>query len=105
MNIYLDDERKTPDGFVRCYWPEEVKKLVLENEVDTVSLDHDLGNDEIGTGYTFVKWLEEYSYNNPDFKLPNKIIVHSQNPVGAKKMRATIERIYYRKEKGIHASK
>lgn len=98
MKIYLDDNRNTPDGFVRCYWPDEVKDLVLKNagKIDLISLDHDLGNDDIGTGYTFLKWLEEYHYHNKEFILPKEIVVHSQNPVGSRKMRCLIERIYQR---------
>ena len=28
MKIFLDDIRNTPDGWVRCYWPDEVLSLL-----------------------------------------------------------------------------
>lgn len=43
MRIFLDDERITPEGWVRTYWPDEVIALG-QGEVTHVSLDHDLGS-------------------------------------------------------------
>ena len=45
MRIYLDDERTTPEGWVRTYWPDEVIALLEQGGVTHVSLDHDLGDD------------------------------------------------------------
>ncbi len=28
MKVYLDDERPTPDGWLRVYWPEEAITLL-----------------------------------------------------------------------------
>ncbi len=56
------------------------------NDWDYLFLDHDLGGQQMvesgpGTGYEVAKWLEE----NPDHK-PANIVIHSFNPVGARKM-------------------
>jgi len=56
MKVYLDDERETPDGWIRVYWPVEAIKLLKEDDVTEISLDHDLGDDERGTGYDVLLW-------------------------------------------------
>ena len=57
MKVYLDDERETPKGWVRCYWPDEVIDLLHSGEVAEISLDHDLGDDARGTGYDVLLWM------------------------------------------------
>lgn len=54
MKVYLDDERQTPEGWHRFYWPEEAIELLKQGKVTEISLDHDLGDDEHGTGYDVV---------------------------------------------------
>jgi hypothetical protein len=94
MNVYLDDCRKEPDGWVRVYWPQEAIELLKTGKVKEISLDHDLGNDEIGTGYDVVKWIEEqvvlYGFTPP------KIYIHSANPVGRLRMQQGIDSIVRR---------
>jgi hypothetical protein len=91
-------------------------KLSLENDIEEMSLDHDLGpmpiceSCELGwrapcdpvdchcachrqlqpTGYDFVKWMCE-----TDRWPTKKPLVHSMNPVGAGNMRATIDRYWF----------
>ncbi|MDE1348062.1 cyclic-phosphate processing receiver domain-containing protein [Vibrio aestuarianus] len=43
----------------RVYWPEEAIALLKQGTVTEISLDHDLGDDEHGTGYDVVLWIEE----------------------------------------------
>jgi|688.fasta_scaffold104579_1 hypothetical protein len=59
MKVYLDDERTTPEGWTRVYWPSEAIELLQTGQVTELSLDHDLGNDARGTGYDVVLWVEE----------------------------------------------
>ena len=33
MRVYLDDERVTPDGWTRTYWPDEVIALLKTGDV------------------------------------------------------------------------
>jgi hypothetical protein len=50
IRVYLDDERLTPDGWLRTYWPNEVIALFKTGLVCEISLDHDLCDDLRGTG-------------------------------------------------------
>ncbi|WP_038487633.1 cyclic-phosphate processing receiver domain-containing protein [Janthinobacterium agaricidamnosum] len=92
MKVYLDDERNTPDGWIRVYWPDEAISLLAAGGVNEISLDHDLGDDERGTGYDVVLWLEEAvalrNFNPP------MISVHSANSSARQKMEAGIAAIY-----------
>ncbi len=96
MKIYLDDIRETPWGWTRCFWPAEVHHFLRNFEVEEISLDHDLGNDEIGTGYDVLTWIEEQVVNNKSFVLP-KITIHTANPAARQRMEAaalSIQRRY-----------
>ncbi len=91
LRVFLDDERATPEGWVRTYWPDEVIDLLETNAVAEVSLDHDLGNDQRGTGYDVVVWIEE-AVALRGF-IPPKITVHSANSSAREKMEAGIRAI------------
>lgn len=98
MKIYLDDERTTPDGWTRVYWPSEAIELLDAGGVEEISLDHDLGDDDRGTGYDVVLWIEE-AVATRGF-VPPKIRVHSANSSARQKMElgiATIERLASRR--------
>lgn len=92
LKVYLDDERVTPEGWVRVYWPSEAIELLESGVVEIISLDHDLGDDDRGTGYDVVLWIEE-AVALRGFK-PPIISVHSANSSAAMKMRAGIESIH-----------
>lgn len=96
MRVYLDDERATPKGWVRVYWPAEAIELLETGQVEEISLDHDLGDDERGTGYDVVLWIEE-AVALRSFK-PPKITVHSANSPARAKMLAGIQAIESRYE-------
>jgi hypothetical protein len=91
MRVFLDDERATPDGWVRTYWPFEVIALLETGSVLELSLDHDLGDDERGTGYDVVLWIEE-AVALRGF-VPPKITVHSANSSARDKMLAGVRSI------------
>ncbi len=94
MKVFLDDERSTPDGWTRVYWPSEAIALMKSGQVTEISLDHDLGDDERGTGYDVVLWIEEqvalYGF------VPPKISVHSANVSARVKMESGIRAIMAR---------
>ncbi|WP_431688461.1 cyclic-phosphate processing receiver domain-containing protein [Hahella sp. NBU794] len=90
--VYLDDERPTPSGWTRVYWPDEAIALLETGAVVEISLDHDLGDDERGTGYDVVLWIEE-AVATRGFK-PPLIRVHSANSSARKKMELGIENIH-----------
>ncbi|WOD14482.1 cyclic-phosphate processing receiver domain-containing protein [Paraburkholderia kirstenboschensis] len=91
MKVFLDDERIPPVGWVRVYWPSEAIRLLESGEVTEINLDHDLGDDEHGTGYDVILWIEE-AVALGGFA-PPRVSVHSANASAAEKMRAGIEAI------------
>ena len=101
MKVYLDDVRDTPEGWTRCFWPEEVIELLKTGKVEELSLDHDLNDHVPGsstvsvrerTGYDVLTWIEEQVYTT-DF-VPPVMYVHSANAAGMLRMKAAIEQIH-----------
>lgn len=88
INLYLDDLRDCPEGFVIARCVEDAKKYLKEYDIDTLSLDHDLGTDDNGnllpSGYDFVKYICEEGV------CFNKIYIHTDNPVGRDNMYSTL---------------
>ncbi|WP_408888954.1 cyclic-phosphate processing receiver domain-containing protein [Myxococcus faecalis] len=91
MRVYLDDERPTPEGWLAVRWPEEAIALLEGGQVVELSLDHDLGDDEHGTGYDVLLWLEE-AVATRGF-VPPRVRVHSANSSARQKMELAIVRI------------
>lgn len=87
--------RDAPEGWVRCYWPDEVRKLLSTGGVTALSLDHDLGDDAWGTGYDVLTWLEEKIVEAEAGDLvPPYILIHSANPVARQRMSQAVKWIY-----------
>ena len=91
MKVYLDDLRTPPEDWVLVQWPEEAIKLLETGEVTELSLDHDLGDDDRGTGYDVILWIEEKVITQGF--IPPKIKVHSANSSAREKMEAGIASI------------
>ena len=91
MKVFLDDERTTPEGWVRVYWPDEAVALLQTGQVTEISLDHDLGDDARGTGYDVLLWIEE-AVHLRGF-VPPRMQVHSANPAARTRMLAGIAAI------------
>ena len=92
MKLYLDDERKTPVGWVRVFWPDEAIAWLETETVTEISLDHDLGDDDRGTGYDVILWIENEVMTN-NF-IPPQIHIHSANVSARRKMELGIMAIY-----------
>jgi len=88
MRLYLDDERPTPAGWTRAYTSAEAIALLAAGGVVEISLDHDLGPPEAGTGYDVACWIEEKAAFG-ELK-PLRWGVHSANPVGRERMEAAL---------------
>lgn len=91
MKVFLDDERRTPEGWARVYWPDEAIALLQTGQVTEISLDHDLGDDARGTGYDVVLWVEE-AVHLQGF-VPPRMHVHSANSAARVRMLAGIAAI------------
>jgi hypothetical protein len=76
------------------YWPDEAIAFLETGRVTELSLDHDLGDDERGTGYDVVLWIEEAVITRGF--VPPKIFVHSANSSARQKMEMGIRAIYLR---------
>lgn len=89
VNVWVDDERVAPEGWVWVKTAEQAIAILETDGVDSLSLDHDLGDrsEPELTGYTVCLWLAENGHWPK-----NKPTVHSSNAVGAANMRSVIDR-------------
>ena len=85
INVFLDDLRPCPEGFILARDVKECIKLLENNEVKVLSLDHDLGYN-LKTGYDLVKYMVEKDL------YPEVIYLHTANPVGRQNMYQLLER-------------
>ncbi|SDM15343.1 MULTISPECIES: cyclic-phosphate processing receiver domain-containing protein [Paenibacillus] len=88
INLYVDDLRDCPEGFVvaRTYY--EAIHILETRKVAILTLDHDLGEDvdgkELPNGYELVKYFCEHGLR------ADKIYIHTDNPVGRQNMYETL---------------
>ena len=90
MKLYLDDERKAPDGWWRSYTVDQTIKLLDSGVVKELSLDHDLG-DPNSTGYDVLLWIEA-AVVEADFNPPT-IFIHTANSSARVKMELAVAQI------------
>lgn len=86
MKLWVDDERPMPEGFdYHVKTAKEAIELLDSGKVTEISLDHDLGAEEIHkTGYMIAQWIEIAAHNH--WIPPLEWHIHSANPVGRKNM-------------------
>lgn len=87
VNLYVDDLRRYPDGFIIARNYDEAIEVLNTYKVNILSLDHDLGLDENGNeknGYDIVKYMCENGIS------PRKIYIHTDNVVGRNNMYHTL---------------
>lgn len=85
-NLWIDDIRVAPDGWLWAKTSQEAIAAIDANETfDMISFDHDLGGDD--TSRAVVLWLCEH-----ENKWPASAMVHSRNPVGAEWLNGMIDR-------------
>lgn len=92
LKLYLDDERSTPEGWLRVCTPEGAIDVLTNNVVEWVSLDHDLGLGDDRTGYTVAKWIEERAHTARSYPVP-QVVCHSDNGPGRKAIELAIQSI------------
>ncbi|WP_033542895.1 cyclic-phosphate processing receiver domain-containing protein [Planococcus sp. CAU13] len=89
INLYVDDLRDCPEGFVVARNVEEAINFIENYDVNILSLDHDLGEDAQGnllpTGYDLVKIFCERGY------YVNRVYIHTDNGVGRENMFHTLK--------------
>lgn len=94
--LYVDDLRHCPDGWDVARNFHQAIVMLEDNDYDEISLDHDIasfyGNREM-TGDDILQWLIDRKVNNLGHT-PNKIYVHSANPVKKPVMIDSIKRVW-----------
>ena len=75
INIFLDDIRPCPAGFVAARSAEECMLLIAEYEVNLLSLDYELGYG-LPNGAAVVRSIIAGG------KYPKEVFVHSSSPMG-----------------------
>ena len=93
--VFLDDLRSPPDNtwILVVNYKQAIKELE-KGDVETISLDHDLGMGT-KTGYDVLKWIEEKTFTEPEY-IPPTILIHTSNPSAEKIMSEARNRIYDR---------
>jgi len=94
MKVYLDDERVAPNNWIKVTTAQQTIQLLQSNNVVELSLDHDLGDQNIcdcGNGYDVLLWIEEQVFTNN--YIPPSMKVHSANTSARIKMEGAIQAI------------
>ncbi len=79
INVFLDDYRASPDGYILVETMDECIKVLQDNTVHHLSLDHDLENRK-RSGLELVKYMIACGLS------ADRITVHSANAGGGKAM-------------------
>lgn len=89
INLYVDDLRDCPEGYVVARTAERALEILREQKVGILTLDHDLGEDEnevlLPTGYDLVKQFCQEGL------FVDKIYIHTDNGVGRTNMYETLK--------------
>lgn len=109
LRLWVDDVRLPPPGYTWVKTAEEALDVCRQRLVETASLDHDLGMREQPNGH-FIEneyakdgtWLMEQLILED--LLPRHVYIHSQNPVGALRMKGMLRRVLEKKREQEHRS-
>jgi hypothetical protein len=96
MRLWLDDDvvdRAAPEGWFHVTTAKQAIELLDMGDVVELSLDHDLGDDELyGRGIDVVDWLAEQQEVHGGILWPaNGITIQSANPAGSQQVIRAIE--------------
>ena len=91
MKLWLDDIRAAPSDWIHVTTAAAAIGILEHNQVDEISLDHDLGEESQETGYTVILWLENQVMRH-DY-VPPTIYIHTANPVARKRMERARDQI------------
>lgn len=91
IRIWLDDERPMPSQYnTYCKTAEEAISYLRQGNVEAISLDHDLGPPQAGTGYDVARFLEEAAATGQLETFP-EVSIHSANPIGRQNMYRAVQ--------------
>lgn len=108
IRLYVDDIRKEPEGWVRAKTVTEAIRILDEQDVVEVSLDHDISM-KVSVGYgdsrpfaspetyepvaRFIRQMHLAFLNGGGHFGIEKVTLHTANAVGAEKMKAILNGI------------
>lgn len=84
MRLWIDDLRPAPEGWYWAKTSAEALLVIRTGRVKEVSFDHDLGGDD--TTRPVILWMSEFG------RWPERVYIHSANPVGRDWMEGMINR-------------
>ena len=113
MRIYVDDQRRAPEGWHLCQTINDaIRAIAMYGEqIEEISLDHDIGHEKMCEDMVYrsyscdetfeaVAWYIKsyYGFKNDvnhnmmpsPFKIP-KITIHTANPAARERMRAILD--------------
>jgi hypothetical protein len=92
MKLWLDDLRPAPGGWTWVKTAAEAIRLLDEETVEEISLDHDLGDagSPEMTGYDVALHLAERAFAGKT--VPAQVSIHTANPVGRDRIEGVIRR-------------
>ena len=101
LKLWLDDERNPQEPFIQKefgshgdeIWVKtanEAIELLKQGNVESISLDHDLGHPINGTGQDVANFIEEQAFSDKIPKLSWRI--HSMNIVGKENMEKSLKK-------------
>lgn len=95
MKVWLDDERTPPDDSWTWVGSAQSAIFFLENDdVEVISLDHDLGDESIvGNGYKVISWIEEKTFTDDQYVPSEVILIHTQNSAARPRMQQSLNSI------------
>lgn len=102
IDIFLDDKRGCPQGWVPYYRTEDVidalqmwrDEPATNPGIRSISLDNDLGQGAV-EGYKVLDWIEEQVILDESF-VPPVIHIHTDNPVARQRMISTLHQVQMR---------
>lgn len=92
IKLFVDDFRDAPDGWTEVRKVEAAIKFIDQFSPTTISLDHDIENRPDDETFKPVAYFIREKYNNDTFWADElEVIIHSDNPIGAKELQKILE--------------
>lgn len=92
IRLWVDDIRPAPAGWQHAHTFEETAAYIKDAEIDEISLDHDLGDSAVPERIGYILALLIAEHADAGLSVPNRISVHSANPVGRERILGLIKR-------------
>ena len=90
LKVWLDDIRPMPEPFdTHVKTAKEAIDLLKTGNVEMISLDHDLGEPQNGTGYDVAKWIEEQAFYGTLSRV--RYMLHTDNSEGRRFMTLALQ--------------